>query len=137
MTHRESHASPNRNEVRDDAAHIWKGKTMSDDPSLREQARALLESGRLAGRRPNRVWGGPAHGANPCMVCGAPARPGEVVLEVEFARDGAANPHFHVRCFAALESEIRSLEASARADLSDPAQAAASSTGGLSHQDGA
>jgi hypothetical protein len=123
--------------MRKDAAQIRKGKTMSEDPSLREQARALLESDRLPGRRPNRIWGGPAYGANPCMVCGVPVRPGEVVLEVEFARDGAANPHFHVRCFSALESEIRSLEASARAALSDPAPGAASSTGTLSRLDGA
>jgi hypothetical protein len=110
---------------------------MSDDASLRKQARELLESGRLPSRRPNRIWGGPVFGMSPCMVCGAPAKRGEVVLEVEFGHDGSTtNPHFHVRCFAALEAELRSFgsgEPSSRGD----GKAAASAAKDLRRRDGA
>jgi hypothetical protein len=90
------------------------GRAMSDDATLRETARELLRAGKLPNRRPNRIWGGPGIGASQCMLCGGAIAPHEVVLEVEFAREDAArapNPHFHVRCFSALEAELRKLEA--------------------------
>ena len=88
---------------------------MSDDIILREKARELLQTGPLSDRRPGRIWGGPGFAGMQCMLCGVPVTQNEVVLEVEFTggSDGAAaiNPHFHVRCFSAVELARQHLEA--------------------------
>jgi hypothetical protein len=95
---------------------------MSDDINLREKARELLRAGKLPSRRPDRIWGAQGFGGVKCMLCGADVGPGEAVLEVKFIGGGsdpdpgAANPHFHVRCFSALELELRNLEAGGRRD---------------------
>jgi hypothetical protein len=102
-----------------------------------ERARELIRNGSLAGRRPNRIWGGPASGAMACLVCGVAIKRGEVALEVEFTRgdgDTGPNPHFHVRCFSALEAELRNLHGAARPSRHEPGTARASS--GLSSSDG-
>jgi hypothetical protein len=85
---------------------------MSRDSLLRAKARALIQTGNLPNRLPDRKWGGPGIGA-PCMVCGAPVNHDEIGLEVEFTcgdGTGASNHHFHVRCFSALELELHKLE---------------------------
>jgi hypothetical protein len=81
---------------------------MPDEPLLREKARAVVQSGKLPSRRPDRTWGGPGVGAE-CTVCGMPVTTDELEFEIQFARDGS-NPgldkfHLHVRCFAAWEFE--------------------------------
>jgi hypothetical protein len=81
---------------------------MPDEPRLREQARAAIQSGKLPSRAPDRTWGGPGVGAA-CAVCGLPITREQLEFEIQFARDGD-NPgldkfHVHIRCFAAWEFE--------------------------------
>jgi hypothetical protein len=81
---------------------------MPDEPVLREKARAVVQSGKLPARRPDRTWGGPGIGAE-CSVCALPVTKDQMEFEIQFARDGD-NPgldkfHVHVRCFAAWEFE--------------------------------
>lgn len=83
---------------------------MADERTLRQQARAAVQSGKLPNRSPDRTWGGPGVGAA-CAVCGAPVRRDELEFEIQFAHDGSApgldKYHLHVRCFAAWEFERR------------------------------
>jgi hypothetical protein len=81
---------------------------MPDEPRLREQARAVIQSSKLASRNPDRTWGGPGVGA-PCSVCEKPVTKEEMEFAIQFARDGD-NPgldkfHVHIRCYAAWEFE--------------------------------
>jgi hypothetical protein len=81
---------------------------MPDEQILREKARAVVQSGKLPSRRPDRTWGGPGVGAH-CSVCGLPVKSDELEFEIQFARDGD-NPgldkfHVYVRRFAAWEFE--------------------------------
>ena len=86
---------------------------MPDEPILREQARAVIKSGKLPARAPDRTWGGPGVGAE-CQVCGKPVAKTELEFEIQFAHDGS-NPgldkfHVHIRCFAAWEFERGKLD---------------------------
>jgi hypothetical protein len=90
---------------------LRKTREASDEDTLREKARAVIEDGKLPGRRPDRAWGGPGVGAL-CTICDLAVRPTEMEFEIEFARDGD-NPgldkyHVHIRCFAAWEFERHS-----------------------------
>jgi hypothetical protein len=81
---------------------------MPDEPRLREQARAVIQSSKLASRNPDRTWGGPGVGA-PCSVYEKPVTKEEMEFAIQFARDGD-NPgpdkfHVHIRCYAAWEFE--------------------------------
>ena len=81
---------------------------MPDEPRLREQAREVIQNGKLPSRSPDRTWGGPGVGA-PCSVCEKPVTKDELEFEIQFAHDGD-NPsldkfHVHIRCFAAWEFE--------------------------------
>jgi hypothetical protein len=81
---------------------------MPDEAILREKAKAVVQGGKLPGRRPDRTWGGPGVGA-PCSVCELPVTKQEMEFEIQFERDGD-NPgldkfHVHIRCFAAWEFE--------------------------------
>jgi hypothetical protein len=81
---------------------------MPDEPRLREQAKAVIQSGKLPSRSPDRTWGGPGVGA-PCSVCERPVTKEEMEFEIQFARD-SDNPeldkfHVHIRCYAAWEFE--------------------------------
>jgi hypothetical protein len=81
---------------------------MPDESILREKARAVIQSGKLPARRPDRTWGGPGVGA-PCSVCALPVTKDELEFEIQFARDGdnpgLDNFHVHIRCFAFWELE--------------------------------
>jgi hypothetical protein len=88
-----------------------------DEDTLRDKARAVVQSGNLPRRRPDRTRGGPGVGAE-CAVCGLPVAQDELEFEIQFARDGD-NPgldkfHVHVRCFSAWEFERRSSATSGR-----------------------
>jgi hypothetical protein len=109
-----------------------KTRTTSDELDLREKARELLRSETLSGRRPGRLWGGTGLGGIRCTLCGVQVGDDEVLLEVEFRDDTAegANPHFHVRCFSALELELHEQDAAARAQ-----QANGSMPGGTGGED--
>jgi hypothetical protein len=81
---------------------------MPDELRLREQARAVIQSGKLPSRNPDRTWGGPGVGAT-CSVCEKPVTKEEMEFEIQFGRDGD-NPrldkfHVHIRCYAAWEFE--------------------------------
>ena len=81
---------------------------MPDEPRLREQAKAVIQSGKLPSRSPDRTWGGPGVGA-PCSVCERPVTKEEMEFEIQFARD-SDNPeldkfHVHIRWYAAWEFE--------------------------------
>ena len=81
---------------------------MPDEALLRAKARAMIQSGKLPARRPDRTWGGPGVAAS-CAVCELPIRKDEMEFEFQFARAGD-NPrldtyHVHIRCFAAWELE--------------------------------
>jgi hypothetical protein len=82
---------------------------VSDEPALRRQAREAIRSGKLPGRRPTGVWGGPGTGAS-CAVCGQSVGRGGLELELEFREAEAADSdihHLHLRCFAAWELECQ------------------------------
>jgi hypothetical protein len=79
-----------------------------DEQTIREKARAVLETGKVPRRHPDRTWGGPGVGAV-CTICEVPVRRDEMEFEIQFARDGG-NPgldkfHVHLQCFAAWEFE--------------------------------
>jgi hypothetical protein len=84
-----------------------------DEHSIREKARAVIQSGKLPSRTPDRTWGGPGVGA-PCAICDLPVRHTEMEFEIQFARaDGNSNPgldkfHVHLQCFAAWQFERES-----------------------------
>lgn len=98
----------NENETKED---LRGSRRMSDERTLREQARRALKAGKLPNRRPNQTWGGPGVG-HPCSICRSPITRDELELEVEFAPTdvdtGPRTHHVHVRCFAAWESERKS-----------------------------
>jgi hypothetical protein len=80
-----------------------------DDGILRAKARAALDAGTLPNRRPDRMWGGPGVGAQ-CTICAAAVGHDELELEMEFTLDagsGSGKHHIHIRCFSALEAEMR------------------------------
>jgi hypothetical protein len=83
---------------------------MPDEQALRAKARAVVQSGKLPSRRPDRTWGGPGVGAS-CTICELPITKDEMEFEIEFAHDGASPGldkfHVHIRCFAAWEFERR------------------------------
>jgi hypothetical protein len=90
---------------------------MPDEARLRAKARAVVDSGKLPARRPDRTWGGPGVGAV-CAVCDLPVTKDEMEFEIQSARDGD-NPgldkyHVHIRCFAAWEFERRGFEPQTR-----------------------
>jgi hypothetical protein len=85
---------------------------MPDESMLREKARAVVQSGKLPARAPDRTWGGPGVGAA-CTVCERPVTKDEMEFEIQFEHDGS-NPgldkfHVHIRCFAAWEFERNKL----------------------------
>ena len=87
-----------------------------DDITLRERVRELLRDGRLPNRRPESMWAGRGRGES-CRLCGAVVEQDEVVYEVEFTSEsdrGAEGSHFHMRCFWALDRELRELESAGR-----------------------
>jgi hypothetical protein len=80
---------------------------MPDETGIREQAHAVIQSGKLPARAPDRTWGGSGVGAL-CPVCARPVTKDELECGIEFAREvvpGPDNFHVHVRCFAAWEFE--------------------------------
>ncbi len=82
---------------------------MDEDRVLRTRAREAMKAANLPDRRPELLWGGRGSGAT-CAVCRKAVGTNEVELELEFTSDqapGADNYHFHVRCFAAWELELR------------------------------
>jgi len=90
---------------------------VSDPGGLGEQARRLMLAGILPLRPPDRMWGGAGSGAQ-CPVCGAPVKPEQTGLEIEHKpHDGAdiSNLHFHVACYAAVETERDRLQQESRA----------------------
>jgi len=79
------------------------------DPSLQEQARDAIRSGRLPSRAADRVVGGPGSEAA-CAVCGDYGLRSMTELEIQFNHDGARpqrpdSYRLHHRCFAAWEFE--------------------------------
>jgi hypothetical protein len=97
---------------------------MTDDGILRARARHAMSTGRLPRHRPDRMWGGPGNGAT-CAVCGQAVSRAEMGFDLEFAggtsAPSAVNHQFHVRCFAAWEFELDSVEHAHRAH-DEPAQ---------------
>ena len=81
---------------------------MPDESILREQARHVVENGKLPARAPDRTWGGPGVGVE-CAVCGKPVSKDQLAFEIQFAHDGTMPGldkfDVHVRCFAAWEFE--------------------------------
>ncbi len=80
---------------------------MPDEARLRDQARAVIQSGKLPSRAPDRTWGGPGVGA-PCTICDKPVTETELEFEIQFEQESGGeldNFHVHVRCFAAWELE--------------------------------
>ena len=86
---------------------------MSDESTLRLNAREAIQAGKLPNRGAERMWGGPGFGAC-CAVCGTPVKPDQLGFELEFVRDDdvpdVGNTHVHIRCFEAWEIERRNFE---------------------------
>jgi hypothetical protein len=78
-----------------------------DEVWLRQRAREAIQQGRLPGRRPMRMWGGPGSGGD-CRICGKSLKDDEMELELEFSASDGDNPAVHLPCFAAWEFELKS-----------------------------
>ncbi len=86
---------------------------MSDESMLSQKAREAILVGKLPGRRPNRMWGGPG-GGQCCKICDQPVERDKLGYELEFVDEDdpeRATCHVHVRCLAAWESVCRDFEA--------------------------
>ena len=85
---------------------------LEEERALRETAREAIRDGRLPDRVPDATWGGLATGVA-CAICGTAQAPGELELELEFARDGDLDQcdkfQVHVACFKAWELERKTL----------------------------
>jgi hypothetical protein len=80
---------------------------MNDEKLLRVKAREAMESGRIPGRRPERMWGGKGSGVC-CAVCDLPVRRDEIGFDLEFLGQGNSSSNnyaLHIRCLAAWEFE--------------------------------
>src|SRR6266496_3585503 len=55
---------------------------MPDESILREQARAVIQAGKVPSRRPDRTWGGPGVGAR-CAICEKPVGRDELESEAK------------------------------------------------------
>ena len=78
---------------------------MPDEPIARARARAAIQAGKIPGRSPDRMWGGPGVGAA-CAVCDLSITRDQLEFEIEFQRLGGLDTfHVHIRCFAAWELE--------------------------------
>jgi len=86
---------------------------MHDEITLRQKARAAIETGKLPGRGPFRSWAGKgSSGGRQCAICDALLADNDVELELEFTEaqaDALGNYYLHMRCFAAWESECEKL----------------------------
>jgi hypothetical protein len=86
---------------------------MTDESVLRENAREVLQAGKLPSHRPDRMWGGPGSGAD-CPICRVRVTPDELEFEIEFVRSGDnASPdryHLHLRCFSVWNAEREQLQ---------------------------
>jgi hypothetical protein len=86
---------------------------MTDEKTLRQRAREGMQSGKLPGRRPERMWGGRGSGGE-CAICGHPLTPDQFEFELQFSANGAGSGadgcHVHIRCFAAWEFERENSE---------------------------
>jgi hypothetical protein len=106
-------------EISEDAAKV------SDESTLRLNAREAIQAGKLPNRGAERMWGGPGFGAC-CAVCGKPVKRDELGFELDFRRDDdvpdVGNTHVHIQCFEAWEIERRNYEA-ARETVSSSDQA--------------
>lgn len=85
------------------------GGSVTDDPTLREKARALLQSGQFEARSGVSVLAGRASGQERCCVCLELVMAGQVFWEAE-SRPGGTSLFFHVSCFHAVESQSQSVE---------------------------
>ena len=83
---------------------------MSDDTRLRAKARESVESGRMPGRSPDRLWGGKGTGAA-CAICCEPVGTDQIEFEIEFDRQGPTpgkdKYRAHLACLSAWEFERR------------------------------
>ena len=94
---------------------------MPDELKLRYQARAVIRSGRLPLRKPDRMFGGPGSGAV-CPVCDELAAKKELELEIEFDRHGVVD-RFHLHPGASQRgnlNEPRSLAQPTRSRICRP-----------------
>ena len=57
---------------------------MPDELRLRDQAHAVIQSGKLSSHAPDRTWEGPGFGA-PCSVCEKPVTNDELEFEIGVA----------------------------------------------------
>lgn len=84
-----------------------------DDHSLREKARELIQTGKLPGRAPDNLFGGPGTGAT-CAICGTSTNRSEMEFEIEFDDPRTSNSDsylVHQRCFSLLELELQAASA--------------------------
>jgi hypothetical protein len=93
-----------------------------DEVTLRETARALIQTGTLPNRRPDRMWGGPGAGAN-CVICKSPVERHQLEFELEFAGNGDGvgvnKYHVHIRCLAAWEHTLAASSGRDQLDATD------------------
>src|ERR1700741_820366 len=79
----------------------------ANDEALREKAREAVQSGRVPGRRPDRVLGGVGR-QRTCVVCNQMITLTQMEIEAEFPRNGIASEStcywFHPRFFTAWEA---------------------------------
>jgi|SRR5581483_2246867 len=80
-----------------------------EENGLRHLAREAMQSGKLPGRRPDRLWGGHGNGKDNCYLCGKPLNMEDITFDLEYKR-GAEDTDptcysVHLRCFNAWDIE--------------------------------
>lgn len=91
------------------------GSSRADGEALREKAREAVQTGRVPGRRPDRVLRGVGR-LGTCVVCNQVITLTQMEIEVEYHRNGVASEitcyWLHPRCFTAWQAECQVLDAS-------------------------
>lgn len=84
----------------------------ADEGVLREKARRAIQAGELPPRRPDRTFGAPGSNVG-CRLCGQPLPRQHMEFQLEYDRPGPEGGfdrvHLHPRCFAAWESELKTV----------------------------
>jgi hypothetical protein len=83
---------------------------MIDQGALQAHAREAIQTGKLPGRVPSRIWRGSGYGTH-CVICANLVNADEIGYQLQFAEwDGhpaTVESHLHLRCFTAWDQECR------------------------------
>ena len=83
---------------------------MIDQGALQAHAREAIQTGKLPGRVPSRIWRGSGYGTH-CVICANLVNADEIGYQLQFAEWDGHGPtveyHLHLHCFMAWDQECR------------------------------